>query len=66
MIIAWRLVKTRHLATAWDGEVGASREPALGTGVSYAEMTAGLLEHTVYHAGQLALLRKLVRSTADV
>jgi hypothetical protein len=51
---------------AWAGAVGGERRPELGTGVSYAEMAAGVLEHTVYHAGQIALLRKQVRSTADV
>ena len=49
-------------SAAWGGEVGASREPALGTGVSYAEMAAGVLEHTVYHAGQIALLRKAAKT----
>jgi hypothetical protein len=58
--------RVEGFAGAWDGEVGGERRPELGTGVSYAEMAAGVLEHTVYHAGQIALLRKQVRSTADV
>ena len=44
----------------WAAPVGGERLPELGTGVSYAEMAVGLLQHTVYHAGQIALLRKLV------
>ena len=71
---AWDLVKaeladsTRRLAErvaafdpeAWSRAVGAERAPALGTGVSFAEMSAGILQHDAYHTGQIALLRKML------
>jgi hypothetical protein len=36
------------------------RDPAQGTGVSYATMLQGLLQHDAYHLGQVALLKKAV------
>lgn len=39
--------------------VGQSRDPALGTGNSYYVMLHGAAQHNLYHAGQIALLRKL-------
>jgi hypothetical protein len=42
----------------WAEPVGASREPALGTGVSVSAMLIGLAQHDAYHAGQIALLRR--------
>lgn len=41
-----------------DSIVGDSRDPALGTGVSYQVMLHGVLQHDTYHLGQIALLRK--------
>lgn len=38
--------------------VGSARDRALGSGVTRAEMVAGLLQHNAYHSGQIALLRK--------
>jgi len=38
--------------------VGTGREPALGTGVSFAIMLLGVAQHDAYHAGQIALLRR--------
>ena len=38
--------------------VGTARDRALGSGVTRAEMVAGLLQHNAYHSGQIALLRK--------
>jgi len=38
------------------GEEG--REASLGSGVSLAVMLHGIIAHDVYHAGQIALLRK--------
>lgn len=37
------------------------RDPALGTGVTLRAMVAGLVQHTAYHSGQIALLRKALR-----
>jgi len=43
-----------------DDMVGPVRDPAQGTGVSYAAMLQGLLQHDAYHLGQVALLKKAV------
>ena len=37
-----------------------TRDPATGTGVSYYELLHGIVQHDAYHAGQIALLKKLV------
>ena len=42
----------------WRDRVGGERDAPLGTGVSYAAMVAGLLQHDAYHGGQVGLLRK--------
>lgn len=42
----------------WGERVGGERDAPLGTGVSYAAMVAGLLQHDAYHGGQIGLLRK--------
>jgi uncharacterized damage-inducible protein DinB len=45
------------------GEVlGEGRDPALGTGVTFHALLHGLLQHNVYHTGQIALLRKAITS----
>ena len=38
--------------------VGATRDRALGSGVTRAAMVLGLLQHNAYHAGQIGLLAK--------
>ncbi|KAF0153147.1 MAG: DinB family protein [Ignavibacteria bacterium] len=43
-----------------EEQVGSERNPALGTGFSFREMLVGLMEHNVYHGGQIALLKKLI------
>jgi hypothetical protein len=43
----------------WDDLVGDTRDPALGTGVSFAQTVSGVVQHLAYHGGQIALLRKL-------
>ncbi len=40
--------------------VGKQRDPAMGTGQTYYVMLHGVVQHNLYHAGQIALLRKLV------
>lgn len=47
-------------ASRWDDLVGDAREPALGTGLSYAQTVSGAVQHLAYHGGQIALLRKLL------
>lgn len=44
----------------WDDKVGDTRDPALGTGVTYAQTVSGVIQHLVYHGGQIAILRKAV------
>ena len=53
MLTAWRLTKTKHLATAWDGE-GARRTGgrwnSVGTAVVYVSATLSLaLAETLVH-----------------
>ena len=38
--------------------IGDERDRALGSGISRYVMLHGLVQHHVYHAGQIALLRK--------
>jgi uncharacterized damage-inducible protein DinB len=45
-------------ASQWDALIGPSRDAGLGTGVSYAVMLHGIIQHDAYHAGQMALLKK--------
>jgi hypothetical protein len=44
-----------------DHLVGGLRDPALGTGTTYAGMVRGLIQHHAYHGGQIALLRRAYR-----
>ena len=48
----------RYPPERWTDRVGGARDAPLGTGVSYAEMVQGLLQHDAYHGGQIGLLRK--------
>ena len=49
---------TRFAEERWSHLVGTSRDAPLGTGVSFAEMVAGSVQHAAYHGGQIGLLRK--------
>lgn len=51
----WELVL--HM-TGWAEEVRARLLGAAGTGLSRYLTVHGLVHHTVYHAGQIALLRR--------
>ena len=51
----------RFPASRWEEQVGTSPDAALGTGVTYVAMIAGLLQHDGYHGGQIGLLRKALR-----
>jgi uncharacterized damage-inducible protein DinB len=51
----------RFPESRWRDRVGGERDAPLGTGVSYAAMLAGLLQHDAYHGGQVGLLRKALR-----
>jgi uncharacterized damage-inducible protein DinB len=48
----------RYPAGRWADRVGGERDAPLGTGVTFAEMVQGLLQHDAYHGGQIGLLRK--------
>ena len=43
-----------------DDRVGDARDRALGSGVSRYVMLHGLVQHHAYHAGQIAMLKKIV------
>ena len=38
------------------------RNPALGTGVSYYELLHGIVQHDAYHAGQIAILKRILNA----
>ena len=42
-----------------DALVAGPREPGLGTGVTFYTMVHGVVHHDAYHAGQIALLKRL-------
>lgn len=42
-----------------DRTVGEGRDAPLGTGTTFYVMLHGVVQHNLYHAGQVALLRKL-------
>jgi len=44
----------------WNKPMLDERSPELGTGVSYKELVRGLIQHHVYHSGQIALLVRLL------
>jgi uncharacterized damage-inducible protein DinB len=45
----------------WNEMVNDFRDPASGTGVSFIETVEGLIQHHVYHAGQIAILHKQIK-----
>lgn len=47
-------------AARWTERVGDKPDAPLGTGVTYAEMVGGLVQHDAYHGGQIGLLRKAI------
>jgi hypothetical protein len=49
-------------AARWSETVGGERDAPLGTGVTYAGMVSGLLQHDGYHGGQIGLLRRALRA----
>jgi uncharacterized damage-inducible protein DinB len=40
-------------------QIGDAREPSLGTGVTRYVTLHGIVQHQVYHAGQISLLKKV-------
>ena len=45
----------------WDDPINDERNRELGTGVSYEALIEGLLQHHVYHSGQIALLLRITQ-----
>ncbi|HWD89031.1 MAG TPA: DinB family protein [Mucilaginibacter sp.] len=44
----------------WNEQVRGEREPSLGTGVTYKGLISGLIQHHIYHAGQIAILNRII------
>jgi hypothetical protein len=44
----------------WQTNINDHRDPALGTGVTYEASIEGLIQHHIYHSGQIALLNRLL------
>jgi uncharacterized damage-inducible protein DinB len=44
----------------WDEPIKDERNRQLGTGVSYEELINGLIQHHIYHSGQMALLNRIL------
>ena len=45
----------------WDDPINDERNRELGTGVSYEALIEGLIQHHVYHSGQIALLLRITQ-----
>ncbi len=45
-------------ASRLDEKLGMERNPAMGTGQTYAQMLHGILQHDAYHVGQIGILKK--------
>ncbi len=48
----------------WNERVGDEASAPLGTGVTFAAMLSGLLQHDGYHGGQIGLLRRAMNPGA--
>ena len=44
----------------FEEQIGKEHRPELATGFSYRESLLGLMQHNIYHAGQIAILKKLI------
>ena len=51
-------------SSRWHDRVGEEQDSPLGTGVSYAAMLSGLVQHDGYHGGQIGLLRRALNPGA--
>jgi uncharacterized damage-inducible protein DinB len=47
-------------ADNWSVPINDERNSELGTGVSYEALIRGLIQHHIYHSGQIALLNRIV------
>ncbi len=55
-------VVTRFPEARLGEMVGATRDAPLGTGVSFERLFLGVAEHYAYHGGQVAILKRALRS----
>lgn len=44
----------------WDESINDERNRELGTGVSYEALIEGLIQHHIYHSGQIAILNRII------
>ncbi|HVS92223.1 MAG TPA: DinB family protein [Mucilaginibacter sp.] len=44
----------------WNEPMNDKREHALGTGVSYKQLVNGLIQHHIYHSGQISILNRII------
>jgi uncharacterized damage-inducible protein DinB len=44
----------------WNEQVNDERNRELGNGVSYEELVSGLIQHHIYHSGQIAILNRII------
>lgn len=44
----------------WDVPYKDERNTELGTGISFEELVRGLIQHHIYHAGQIALMNRMM------
>ena len=59
--VAMRDVVRALDASRLAARVADERNPALGTGVTFAQTINGLVQHDAYHSGQIAVVKKLLR-----
>jgi len=45
----------------WNAPVPDERNRELGSGVTFEELVNGLIQHHVYHSGQIALLKRITQ-----
>jgi uncharacterized damage-inducible protein DinB len=44
----------------WNELINSGKNRELGSGVMYEEMVSGLIQHHIYHAGQIAVLNRII------
>lgn len=44
----------------YEDKIGTEQKTELATGFTYRESLLGLMQHNIYHVGQIALIKKLV------
>ena len=47
-------------AEQWNELINDERNRELGTGVSYEALIEGLIQHHIYHSGQIAILNRII------